>query len=63
MSSYQNAHPQVDDWEVELCEKITANKEAGKKESKIIIAEGAKDKHGKPIRSFDVEAVLKIPHQ
>lgn len=51
--------PEVDDWGAELCEKISANKKAGKKKSLIIISEGAKDKYGKPIRSFDVEKVLK----
>jgi len=51
--------PEVDDWEEDLCNKITANKEAGKKKSLIIIAEGAKDKYGNTIRSFDVEKVLK----
>lgn len=51
--------PEVDDWGAELCEKISANKKAGKKKSLIIISEGAKDKHGNPIRSFDVEKVLK----
>jgi 6-phosphofructokinase 1 len=51
--------PEVDDWGAELCSKITANKKAGKKKSLVIIAEGAKDKNGKPIRSFDVEKALK----
>lgn len=51
--------PQVDDWEKELCDKITANKEAGKKESLVIIAEGAKDKNGNKIRGFDLENALK----
>ncbi len=51
--------PEVDDWAEELCEKIKVNKQAGKKKSLIIIAEGAKDKHGNPIKSYDVVEELK----
>jgi len=51
--------PEVDDWKVELCDKIADNKKAGKKKSLVIIAEGARDKDGNPIRSFDVEKALK----
>ncbi len=51
--------PQVDDWVQQLCDKITANKKAGKSKSLIIIAEGAKDKNGNPIRSFEVVEELK----
>jgi len=51
--------PESDDWAAELCEKIIADKKAGKKKCLIIIAEGAKDKNGNIIRSFDVERELK----
>jgi len=51
--------PEVDDWESDLCDKITANKKAGKKKSMIIIAEGAIDKDGKSINSYDVVEALK----
>ena len=51
--------PESDDWAEELCEKITTNKKAGKKKSLVLIAEGAKDKNGTPIRSYDVVDELK----
>ncbi len=51
--------PEVEDWAEELCEKIRFNKQAGKKKSLIIIAEGAKDKNGNAIKSYDVVEELK----
>ncbi len=51
--------PEVDDWAKELCDKISANKKAGKKKSLVIVAEGAKDKEGNPIKSFQVVEELK----
>lgn len=51
--------PEVDDWAQELSDKIAANKKAGKKKSLIIVAEGAKDKLGNPIKSFHVVEELK----
>ncbi len=51
--------PEQDDWAQALCNKITENKKAGKQKSLIIIAEGAIDKHGNPIKSFEVVEELK----
>lgn len=51
--------PEVDDWAKELCDKISANKKAGKKNSLVIVSEGAKDKKGNSINSFQVVDVLK----
>lgn len=51
--------PEVDDWAKDLCEKITLNKQAGKKKSLILIAEGAIDKNGNPINSYQVVEELK----
>ncbi len=51
--------PEVDDWALDLCNKISANKLAGKKNSLVIVAEGAKDKNGLPIKSFEVVEELK----
>ena len=48
-----------DDWAAALCEKISANKKAGKKKSLIIMAEGARDKYGEPIKSYHVVDELK----
>ncbi len=51
--------PESDDWAEELCHKVKSNKQAGKKKSLIIIAEGAKDKDGQPIKSHHVVDELK----
>ncbi len=51
--------PEHDDWAKELCDKILSNKKAGKTKSLIILAEGAKDKEGNPIKSHDVADELK----
>ncbi len=51
--------PMPDDWAAEMCEKILDNKKEGKRKSLIIIAEGAKDKHGNPIKSQEIVEVLK----
>lgn len=51
--------PEEDDWAAALCDKILANKKAGKSKSLIIIAEGAIDKHGTPIKSHHIVDELK----
>ncbi len=51
--------PEEEDWAAAVCDKISANKQAGKKKSLIIMAEGARDKNGQPIRSYDVVDELK----
>ena len=51
--------PAVDDWAQELCDKISDNKKAGKKKSLVIVSEGAKDKLGNPINSYQVVEELK----
>lgn len=51
--------PEEDDWAAALCDKISANKKAGKKKSLIIMAEGARDKNGQPIKSYHVVDELK----
>lgn len=51
--------PENDDWAAELCDKISSNKKAGKRKSLILIAEGAKDKNGQPIKSYHVVDELK----
>jgi len=51
--------PESDDWADDLCKKVIENKKEGKKKSLIIIAEGAKDKNGNPIKSYQVVDELK----
>ncbi len=51
--------PESDDWAEDLCQTIQSHKQLGKRKSLIIVAEGAIDKNGKPIKSFEVVEVLK----
>jgi 6-phosphofructokinase 1 len=51
--------PAAESWGRELCEAIQENRKTGKKKSLIIIAEGAIDRDGNPIRSYDVVDLLK----
>lgn len=51
--------PQVDDWADDMCRKIEDNKKVAKKKSLIIVAEGAIDRLGNPIKSYQVIEELK----
>ncbi len=51
--------PQSDNWEQEMCDSLKASREAGKKESLVVISEGAKDRKGNPITSNYIKDVLK----
>ncbi len=46
--------PKADDWGKTMCEYLTEGRKAGKKKSLVIVAEGAIDKYGNPIKSTDV---------
>jgi 6-phosphofructokinase 1 len=50
--------PDVDDWEDRMCRAIHAGREIGRRHSVVIIAEGAQDRHGKPITSDYVKNTL-----
>jgi 6-phosphofructokinase 1 len=50
--------PDVDNWEEKMCEDLKANRQAGRRDSIVIIAEGAQDRHGNPIGSTHVSQVL-----
>lgn len=50
--------PQTDDWEAEMCQTLIKSRKAGKKETMVILAEGAIDKTGKPISSDYVKKAL-----
>jgi 6-phosphofructokinase 1 len=51
--------PASDDWPAQMCEVIRAGREAGRRDSIIIVAEGAQDRHGNPIASAQVQSILK----
>jgi 6-phosphofructokinase 1 len=46
--------PTADDWGKAMCEYLAEGRKAGKRKSLVIVAEGAIDKYGKPIKSVDV---------
>jgi 6-phosphofructokinase 1 len=50
--------PDVDDWEDKMCQVLKTGRAAGRRHSIVIVAEGAQDRHGKPISSDYVEHVL-----
>ncbi|GIK66732.1 MAG: 6-phosphofructokinase [Chloroflexota bacterium] len=51
--------PEVDNWEKKMCDDLKAGRQAGRRDSIVIIAEGARDRNGKPITSTHVMEVLK----
>jgi 6-phosphofructokinase 1 len=51
--------PEMDNWEDKMIEVMKEGREAGRRYSICVIAEGARDKHGRPISSDYVVKVLK----
>ncbi len=50
--------PESDNWEDEMCAVLRAGRLAGRRDSIVIVAEGAHDRHNKPISSDYVRQVL-----
>ncbi len=50
--------PDVDDWEAKMCEVLHRGREAGRRDSIVVVAEGAQDRDGNPVTSQDVKRVL-----
>lgn len=50
--------PDVDDWEARMCEKLRMGRQIGRRDSMVIVAEGARDRNGQPITSRHVKEVL-----
>jgi 6-phosphofructokinase 1 len=50
--------PDVDDWEGTMCERLRSGRLAGRRDSIVIVAEGARDRHGSPITAEHVRKVL-----
>jgi 6-phosphofructokinase 1 len=50
--------PDVDNWEDKMCELLSAGRKAGRRDSIVIVAEGARDRYGNPISSQYVKQVL-----
>ncbi|HAJ38229.1 MAG TPA: 6-phosphofructokinase, partial [Chloroflexi bacterium] len=50
--------PDVDNWEEKMCEVLKAGRAAGRRDSIVIVAEGAIDRNGNPISAEYVQQVL-----
>ncbi|HNB54326.1 MAG TPA: 6-phosphofructokinase, partial [Anaerolineales bacterium] len=50
--------PNLDNWEDKMCSVLRAGREAGRRDSIVIVAEGAIDRHGKEISAEYVKKVL-----
>ncbi len=50
--------PNVDNWEDKMCAVLRQGRETGRRDSIVVIAEGARDRHGNPISSDYVKQVL-----
>ena len=50
--------PTVDKWEERMCEILKAKRQAGRRDTIVVVSEGAIDKHGNPIKSEYVNKVL-----
>jgi 6-phosphofructokinase 1 len=52
------APPDVENWEDVMAERLKAGRAAGRRDSIVILAEGARDRNGNPIGSSDVQRAL-----
>ena len=50
--------PDVEEWEETMCELLRKGREMGRRDSMVIVAEGAHDRNGKPITCTYVRQVL-----
>ncbi|MFQ5436354.1 MAG: 6-phosphofructokinase, partial [Anaerolineae bacterium] len=50
--------PDVEDWEGKMCAVLREGRQVGRRDSIVIVAEGAIDRHGRPITSQYVRQVL-----
>jgi 6-phosphofructokinase 1 len=51
--------PDVDDWEGLMAERLRDGRQAGRRDSIVIVAEGARDRHGNPISAEYVRQALR----
>ncbi len=50
--------PSVDDWETQMCDLLKAGRAAGRRDLTVVVAEGARDKHGNAISAEYVRKLL-----
>jgi 6-phosphofructokinase 1 len=52
------APPDTDDWQTAMCEALRVGRENGRRDSLVVIAEGAQDRTGVPITADQIKQVL-----
>ena len=50
--------PPADDWQQLMCSVLRAGRENGRRRNLVVVAEGARDRHGEPITVDDVQRTL-----
>jgi 6-phosphofructokinase 1 len=50
--------PDIDDWGHKMCQVLRQGRETGRRDSIVLVAEGAQDRHGNPISSDQVKRVI-----
>ncbi|NNJ11774.1 6-phosphofructokinase [Chloroflexales bacterium ZM16-3] len=50
--------PEVDDWESHICEVLYAGRKSGRRDSIVVVAEGACDRLGNPITADQIKRLL-----
>ncbi len=50
--------PATDDWQTEMCDALRAGRQSGRRDTMVIVAEGAHDRFGNPITAEQVRQVL-----
>ncbi|HMR65273.1 MAG TPA: 6-phosphofructokinase [Anaerolineae bacterium] len=50
--------PDTDDWEETMCQVLKAGRKMGRRDSIVVVAEGAQDRYGQPIRGSYVKKIL-----
>ncbi len=50
--------PNLDNWEDKMCDVLKAGREAGRRDSIVVVAEGAIDRHGNPITCGHVKQAI-----
>ncbi|MGB2964936.1 MAG: 6-phosphofructokinase [Anaerolineales bacterium] len=50
--------PDSDTWKTEMCEALSAGRKAGRRDSIVVVSEGACDKKGNPITSQEIKKTL-----
>lgn len=50
--------PEVDDWASVMCDALRTGRESGRRDSLVVVAEGARDRDGKPISAEQIKEIL-----